>query len=176
VRLANKLVSLGRFDEADAALAKGVPMLAAANGAESPYTMVGEYAQARSYVERPKPIKLAEAGRLLDHVEPTFVKLFGATSYPVAAVQYSRSRILLASGDTRGAEALAGRAIGMLGDDKRSDRAEIELFRARVLFRLGKIDEAKASAEASATDYAAAGPGYATRSQASRAWATKPAA
>ena len=176
VSLANKLISLGRFDEADAALAKGLPILVAAYGADSPYTMVGEYAQARSYVERPRPIKLREAGTLLDHVEPTFARLFGATSHPVAAVVYSRARIVLATGDAAGAEALAGRAIAMLGDDKRADRAEILLFRARILFRLGKRDAAKASAEASAVDYAAAGAGFATKAEASRAWAAKPAA
>jgi tetratricopeptide (TPR) repeat protein len=174
VSLANKLISLGRFDEADAELARATPIFVAANGPDSPYTMVAEYAQARSYVERPKPVKLAEAAKLLDHVEPTFAKLFGATSYPVAAVHYSRARIILAKGDTAGAEALAGRAIAMLGDDKRSDRAEIELFRARLQLRLGKRDEAKASADASATDYAAAGAGFATKAAASRAWAAKP--
>ena len=176
VKLANKLISLGRFDEADAALAKGLPTLTAAYGPDSPYTMVGEYAQARSYVERPRPIKLAEAGKLLDHIEPTFVRLFGAASFPAVAVQYTRARITLAKGGIAAADAEALRAIGMLGDDKRSDRAEIELFRARILFRRGRLAEAKASAQAAAADYAAAGTGYAPKAEAARAWVATPGA
>ena len=175
VSLANKLISLGRFAEADAALARAMPVLMASYGADSPYPMPGDYAQVRSWVERPVPIKLAEATKLLDRIEPTFAKLFGASSYPVAAVIYSRARIFLAKGDLEGAEALTVRALGMLGDDKRSDRAEIALFHARLQLRMGKRDQAIASAEASAKDYLAAGGGFATKAAASRAWAAKPA-
>ena len=176
VQLANKLVSLGRFADADAALAKANPILLASYGSDSPYPMVGEYAQVRSWVERPAPIKLADAAKALDRIEPVFAKLFGARSYPVAAVTYSRARIDLAKGDVAGAEQLAARAHAMLGDDKRSDRAEIALFHARLLLRQGKRADAIASAEASARDYDAAGAGFAAKAAASRAWAAKPAA
>ena len=176
VKLANKLISVGRFAEADAALAIAVPMLAKANGPDSPYTMVGEYALVRSYVERPKPFKLDEATRLLDRMEPVFAKLFGQVSYPVAAVISSRARIAFAKADAKRADVLISEAIGMLGDDKRSDRAEMLLVRARVLVALGRRDEARALAEASAKDYDAAGPGFAQRAAAARAWAAKPTA
>ena len=176
VTLANKLVSGGRFAEADAALAKALPILLQAYGADSPYTMVGEYAQVRSWVERGKPIKLDEATQALDRMEPVFAKLFGAQSHPVGVVLHSRARIALAKHDAKTADELMTRAIAMIGDEQRADRAEGELFHATVLLALGKRDAARAMAEASARDYDAAGKGYAKRAEAARAWAAKPTA
>ncbi len=176
VSLANALVTLGRFDEADAALAKAVPMLITAHGADSPYALVAEYAQVRSAVERARPVRLAEATAQLDRIEPVFAKLFGAQSAPVAAALASRARIALARNDAAGADALIARAMPMLGDDKRSDRGELAMLRARVLWKLGNRDAARASAEASARDYDAAGAGYASDAVAARAWLAKPSA
>ena len=173
VILANLLISADRFAEADAALAKAVPALVRTKGADSPYALVAEYAQVRSYVERPKPIKLTEAARMLDRIEPVFAKTFGAKSHPVGAVLYSRARIAFAKRDMKAADALLAKAMPMYGDDNRTDRAEAELFHARVLHALGKRAEARASADASARDYEAAGPGYVAKAQASRAWAAR---
>jgi len=176
VTLANKLISLGRFAEADDALAKAVATLVKTRGADSPYTMVGEYAQVRSWLERPTPIELVEATRQLDRIEPVFAKLFGASSHAIAAMQASRARIAFAKGDAAGADAFLARALAMLGDDKRADRAELALLRARVLWKLGKRDAATASAEAAAVDYEAAGGAWPAYATVARAWAAKPTA
>jgi tetratricopeptide (TPR) repeat protein len=169
IKLANKLISVGRIAEADDALAKAVPVMAQAHGADSPYAMVGEYALVRAYTERAKPIKLDEATRLLDHMEPVFAKLFGRPSQPVGAVVYSRSRIAFARGDAKRALALVDDAIVMLDDSQRGDRAEMKQFRATVLLALGRRDDARASAHAAADDFEAAGPGFAKRAAAVRA-------
>ena len=153
-----------------------LPILVEVYGADSPYTMVGEYAQVRSWTERAKPIKLAEAAKALDRIEPVFTKLFGASSQPAGAVLYSRARIAFARHDTRTTDALMPEAIAMIGDAQRADRAEGELFYATVLFSLGKRAEAVAMAEAAAKDYETAGRGYGNRVALARAWAAKPTA
>jgi hypothetical protein len=109
-------------------------------------------------------------------MEPVFTKLFGAASHPVGAVISSRARIAFAKNDAKRADELMTAAIAMLGDDKRADRAELQMFHARVLLALGKRDDARTHAEAAATDYAAAGTGFASRAEAARTWAAKPTA
>jgi tetratricopeptide (TPR) repeat protein len=174
VTLANHLISAGRIADADAQLARALPVLEKIHGAESPYAMVAQYAQVRSWTERPKPINLDAAAKTLDRIEPVFAKLFGARSHPVGAVLSSRGRIALAKRDAKGADALMQRAIAMIGDEHRTDRAEAELFHADVLAALGKRDAARAIADAAANDYEAAGKGFAERAAAARAWPARP--
>jgi tetratricopeptide (TPR) repeat protein len=169
--LANQLITLGRFDEADAALAKALPVIAAAHGEDSPYVDAVRYAQVRSLVERPHPKDVAKAAAMLDQIEPVFAKLFGAASQPVAACRLERARILIAQGDPVRAEAQAASAIAMLTDADLSDRAELELVRAKALRASGRRDDAHAAADASARDYDAAGSGFADRAKAARDWA-----
>jgi tetratricopeptide (TPR) repeat protein len=169
--LANQLITLGRFDEADAALAKALPVIAAAHGEDSPYVDAVRYAQVRSLVERPQPKDVAKAAAILDQVEPVFAKLFGASSQPVAACRLERARVLIAQGDGVRAEAQAASAIAMLTEANLSDRAELELVRAKALRLSGRRDDAHAAADAAARDYDAAGAGFADRAKAARDWA-----
>jgi tetratricopeptide (TPR) repeat protein len=137
VHLANTLISNGRIAEADQHLAKALPLLEKIHGVDSPYYMVGEYAQVRSWTERAKPIRLDDAVKSLDRLEPVFTKLFGASSSPVGAVLYSRARVAFANKDPKTADELMQRALPMFGDAK-SDHQEALAFHAHVLAALGK--------------------------------------
>jgi hypothetical protein len=99
--------------------------------------MVGEYAQVRSWTERAKPIRLDDAVKSLDRIEPVFAKLFGASSSPVGAVLYSRARIAFAKKDPKTADELMQRALPMFGNAE-SDHKEALAFHAHVLAALGK--------------------------------------
>jgi tetratricopeptide (TPR) repeat protein len=176
VSLASALISSGRFAEADAALALALPVLVRAKGADSPYTLVGEFAQARSWLERPRPINISDAIKLLDRAEPVFVKLFGASSQPASATAITRARAELARGNAKRADELATRSIAMLGDDKRSDRAEALAVHAAILWAIGNRDAARSAAERSIRDFEAAGAGQAPRVVVVRRWLAAPGA
>jgi serine/threonine-protein kinase len=176
VSLSNALVSSGRFDEADAVLAQALPVLRRAKGADSPYTLVGEFSQVRSWLERPRPIKLADATRTLDRVEPVFIQLFGESSQPAAALSITRARAALASGKSDRADELATRAVTMLDDHKRGDRAEALAVHAAILWAAGNRDGARAAAERSIKDFEAAGPTHAAAVVAIRRWLKAPSA
>jgi tetratricopeptide (TPR) repeat protein len=174
VSLANHFISAGRIADADAQLARALPVLEKIHGADSPYAMVGQYAQVRSWTERPKPVNLDAATQALDRIEPVFAKLFGASSHPVGAVLSSRARIAIAKHDAKSADALMQRSIATMDDSHRVDRAEAELLYADVLAALGKRDAARAMAEAAAKDYEASGSAYAKRALEARAWPARP--
>jgi eukaryotic-like serine/threonine-protein kinase len=176
VSLANALISSGRFAEADAALAAAMPVLVRAKGADSPYTLVAEYAQTRSWLERPRPVKLADATRALDRIEPVFIKLFGESSQPAAAVATTRARAELAAGHADRADELATRAVAMFGDHKRADRAETLSVHAAILWSAGNRDGARAAAERSIQDLEAAGPTHSGAVVAIRRWLNTPSA
>jgi tetratricopeptide (TPR) repeat protein len=176
VTLAQALISIGRFAEADDVLAAALPLLVRANGADNPYTLVGEFAQARSWLERPRPVKVPEAIALLDRAEPVFVKLFGESSQPASATAITRARAELARGNGNRADELATRAIAMLGDDERSDRAEALAVHAAILWAGGSRDAARGAAERAIRDFEADGPGQALRVVAVRRWLSSPGA
>jgi tetratricopeptide (TPR) repeat protein len=172
--LANVYISLGRFADADATLDLAVPIIRRARGAESPYTIVAEFAQARSWVERSTPIKLDAAIQILDRAGATFVKLFGESSQPAAAVAITRARALLARGDVAGADEQAARAVAMLGDDKRAERAEALAVHAAIRWRLGDKQGARDTAARSLSDFEAFGTADVSRVDAVRHWMAAP--
>jgi serine/threonine-protein kinase len=176
ISLANALISSGRFAEADATLAAALPVLVRGKGADSPYTLVGEFAQARSWLERPRPVKVPDAIKLLDRAEPVFVKLFGESSQPASATAITRARAELARGNAKRADELATRSIAMLGDDKRGDRAEALAVHAAILWAAGNRNAARSAAERSIRDFEAAGAGQAPRVVLVRRWLAAPSA
>jgi serine/threonine protein kinase/tetratricopeptide (TPR) repeat protein len=174
VSLANALISSGDFANADTELAAATPLIAREKGAESPYTLVADYAQARSWLERPTPVKLDEAAAILDRAGPVFVKLFGEASQPAAAVAITRARLDLARGDAKQADELASRAISMLDDTKRGDRGEARAVHAAILWKLGSQAAARTAAQSAIADFEAAGPWRAAQAVALRAWLSHP--
>jgi len=174
VNLAEDDLDLGRYDDALAALALARPILVAGKGEHHPQIAIADLAAVHAIVLRAAKMKstqgLDDARAKLDDIAATFAKAFGATSQPMAAVDAILAELEAARGRWAAADAADIAALAALGDRGGADRAEIELARAHVQWKLGQRAAARASATAAAADYAAQPTGLA----AARAWLAGP--
>ena len=152
-----------------------MPVLVKADGADHPHVAVAEYTLVRTWLERKPPINLVRCGELLDHVEKVFTTAFGLDSQPMAALQEARGELLFARHDFAGADRLLVVGLAMLPAYDLKDRAEVELIRAKVLWQLGRREEAKATAASALEQYRKAGAShYAAEIAKGEAWLANP--
>ncbi len=168
--LAVSLDAIGRYDDAVAQLALARPLLVRAKGDAHVDVAIADLTLARAQIGRAVAARhgdLAEAAAILERITPIFEASFGAGSHVMAAIVEARGELAAARGQWAAADAAYAAALALAAP---GDRADIELARATTLAHTGHAAEAQASADAAARDFAAAGPGFADRVAAARAW------
>ncbi len=175
VNLAEDQTELGRYDAAIATLALARPILVQGKGEDHVEVAISDLALANAKLGRAKATHardgLGDLDALLDRVAANFTASFGAHSAPMSAVDEARGRLAVVRGRWADADRAFAEAIAVLGDHgSAADRAELELVRADALAHTGHAADARASADAAAADYVAAGTAFASRAAEAKAW------
>ncbi len=161
VNLATDYIELGRYDDAIAVLSLARPVLVKAHGEQHPDVAIADLALVHARVARATATHttagLADDVALLDRLQQGFAQTFGASSQPVAAVLEVRGSLEAARGQWAAADRAYASSLAALGDHAGSDRADVELERARALWQLHQLAAARAAAQAAVADYQTAG-------------------
>jgi hypothetical protein len=173
--LATQLVEAGRFDEAEAAIAKARAVFAADRGEASIDVGIADYSLVRGRllaVRAGKKINVVATEAVNRRAAQAFRKRLGPKSDPLAALLGTQAELAGMRGDWKAADALYVEALAMTTSQEH--RGELALLRAKALWRLGRKDEARASAENSLRLYTETGPANAKFAEQARAWLAAP--